>query len=1186
MGKIGTSTLVEIAELKSDASGSGTGSSPKVNGSGTGSSPKCRYKIPHSATPAPHLSSSISLKEFDAWRHKFDGYAMLTGIKSLTPAKQRSVLASVLDEDWTRTLRYGLSFPADADLETILNAMERHLRGQRNVIVDRREFYLRKQQTGESFDDFLCGIREIAAFSDFCSSCMGNRLRDRIVVGTRDEQALKRMLEEKDLNLQKAVDICRASESANENSATIRGMIPDSISKVSRYKRDYKKAPNSLYEKERCFRCGRDRHCDMNVCKARDKKCSQCGKIGHFAAVCRSTGKETSSLLKKSKDSKLKSTGSKLNRDVHRIVSDVYVNSAISQATPKVQIHITHPTGNSSILWTPDSGAEATVMGLNVARSLGIYPYMLEPSKIGKLCSAGYQTLNCVGAFTSHLSLGDRQTKAEITVVKEVKGALLSWFDSIALGILPEDFPAQINSLPVGLSVNPDEEKRLKDYKENEDSTCREVHSPVALPRWPYERDPTEEERAEHAAALKICFAKRAVDFCGYKISSHGYTVDSRKVMAIADFPVPQNITDLRSFMGLVNQLGSFSSVIAREAQPLRDLLKQRNEWCWTAQHDLSFRRVKEALTVPPVLAHFDATLPTMLQTDASRLHGLGFALLQKHGTDWKLTQCGSRFLSDVETRYSVIELEMTAVLWSIKKCHTYLAGLPHFDVVIDHRPLIPILNSFPEHCHNLEVELRPFWNIRDMLAVDDDLIVYGARLLIPKKLRRETLECLHDGHQGIDRTKRRARQTVYWPKIDRDIENIVSSCRSLLPNQRNEPLWQEEDQPSRVFESVSADYFHAMGRTYLVYVDRLSGWPCISSCQGIASAAILIRSLRAIFSDTGVPVLLKTDGGPQFAASALRRFLSRWGVKHRITSPYNPKANGQAEASVKIIKKLIMTTTKNGNLDADEFARGMLELRNTPRADGRSPAQVLFGHPLRSFIPTHRRSFAKEWQRKAEECDVKADYLRSQAKQRYDSTTRPLSHLKMVSYVDVQDQNTKLWNRPGVVVGIGSWRDYLIKMGSGRILWKNRMFLRPHRPFLPIYGSSLDATNTPNKPKDGERSQDNSTAEVIEQPVSPTPAPRRSLRHKKEPDRLQLQFHLLREKKLITGCPPLPPNGNSYVISKVVNVHEAETAENLKRRRDEEEERSSGVRVLAHVIENFLNDPSKLNSVQGDISE
>ncbi|XP_064098647.1 uncharacterized protein LOC135209800 [Macrobrachium nipponense] len=81
-------------------------------------------------------------------------------------------------------------------------------------------------------------------------------------------------------------------------------------------------------------------------------------------------------------------------------------------------------------------------------------------------------------------------------------------------------------------------------------------------------------------------------------------------VRAIAEFPKPQNITDLRSFMGLTNQLGSFSSAIAAAAQPLRDLLKPRNEWCWTPQHDGAFEKTKEALIAPPVLAHFDASLP------------------------------------------------------------------------------------------------------------------------------------------------------------------------------------------------------------------------------------------------------------------------------------------------------------------------------------------------------------------------------------------------------------------------------------------------------------------------------------------------------------------------------------------------------------------------------------------------
>ena len=110
------------------------------------------------------------------------------------------------------------------------------------------------------------------------------------------------------------------------------------------------------------------------------------------------------------------------------------------------------------------------------------------------------------------------------------------------------------------------------------------------------------------------------------------------------------------------------------------------------------------------------------------------------------------------------------------------------------------------------------------MLSVDDGLIVYGPRLVIPQSLRRETLIRLHDGHQGINRTKRRARQTVFWPGIDKDVENTVRACincRRCVPSQQNEPLWLNDAPPSRVFESVSADYFHVAGRTYLVYVDR-----------------------------------------------------------------------------------------------------------------------------------------------------------------------------------------------------------------------------------------------------------------------------------------------------------------------------------------------------------------------------
>ena len=105
---------------------------------------------------------------------------------------------------------------------------------------------------------------------------------------------------------------------------------------------------------------------------------------------------------------------------------------------------------------------------------------------------------------------------------------------------------------------------------------------------------------------------------------------------------------------------------------------------------------VKAGLISPPVLPSFDPALPVILQTDASRLHGLGYALLQDHGNgQLRLVQCGSRFLSDAETRYATIELEMLAAVWAMSKCRLYLIGLQHFTLMMDHQPLIPILNHY-----------------------------------------------------------------------------------------------------------------------------------------------------------------------------------------------------------------------------------------------------------------------------------------------------------------------------------------------------------------------------------------------------------------------------------------------------------------------------------------------------------
>ncbi|XP_064111352.1 uncharacterized protein LOC135218834 [Macrobrachium nipponense] len=145
--------------------------------------------------------------------------------------------------------------------------------------------------------------------------------------------------------------------------------------------------------------------------------------------------------------------------------------------------------------------------------------------------------------------------------------------------------------------------------------------------------------------------------------------------------------------MGLVNQLAGFTPDIALTAQPLRPLMSPKRSFLLTPDHDQTFKHVKQALSSLAVLASFDPTLPTILQTDASRLYGIGYALLQDHGSGHlRVVQCGSHFLADTETRCATIELEMLAVSWVLTKCCLYLKGLPTFT--------LPIIGAYHQQLH------------------------------------------------------------------------------------------------------------------------------------------------------------------------------------------------------------------------------------------------------------------------------------------------------------------------------------------------------------------------------------------------------------------------------------------------------------------------------------------------------
>ena len=650
----------------------------------------------------------------------------------------------------------------------------------------------------------------------------------------------------------------------------------------------------------------------------------------------------------------------------------------------------------------------------------------------------------------------------------------------------------------------------------------------------------------------KFNFCKQSVKYAGFRITSDGIMADNEKIQAIAEFPSPTNITELRSFMGLANQLGCFISELAAVTSPLRGLLQRKNVFLWTRDHEAAFQKAKAILTEPPVLQPFDPNLPTVLQTDASRTKGIGFALLQKKENKLVLVQCGSRFLSDAERRYATVELELLAVVWGIQKCHLYLLGLSHFDVVVDHRPLIQILNQkgldeidnprifrlkeklmpftfnaewrkgkehlipdslsrapvtqpdcvdeaferdlaygmqtkvnslaiqlrdddcmdntrdrlleelevaaendttyqelikvigggFPTRSVQLPRELQPYFKLRNDLTVHGPLVMFHSRIVIPKPMRKEVLRRLHLSHQGIEKTKLRARQTVFWPGITTDIINTIEACGSCQEGRPSLPAerFETDPTPTRPFQETAADLFQYAGHYYIAYVDRYSGWTEVNKFTKCPTSNSVLSQLRKYFVQFGVPLKFRSDGGSQFSSEETRVFMQKWGVNHVFSAPHFPSSNGLAESAVKAMKSLIAATTRNGDITGEVFLQGLLEWRNTPRGVQPSPAEMVFGAPLRSLVPMHRTMFAERWRKEGMRMD----------KRRLTSEDTSLcvhksNHPTLMPGQKcwVQDPHTKRWDSCGEIIQ-AKWRNYTVKMPSGRVIWRNRRHVRP----------------------------------------------------------------------------------------------------------------------------------------------
>ena len=134
------------------------------------------------------------------------------------------------------------------------------------------------------------------------------------------------------------------------------------------------------------------------------------------------------------------------------------------------------------------------------------------------------------------------------------------------------------------------------------------------------------QESGIHLREEKCEFAQEGVEYLGHMIDATGIYPKVDKVRAIHEAPIPQDVTQLRAFVGLLNYYRKFIPQVATHVAPLYKLLEKDNKWAWTEECDTAFKTCKDLLTSEALLAHYDTLKPIKLACDASS-YGLGAVL-------------------------------------------------------------------------------------------------------------------------------------------------------------------------------------------------------------------------------------------------------------------------------------------------------------------------------------------------------------------------------------------------------------------------------------------------------------------------------------------------------------------------------------------------------------------------------
>ena len=245
----------------------------------------------------------------------------------------------------------------------IIAALKCHVDGQVNETIERRNLRRRTQQEGESFDDFLVSLRELAKTCNFCNNeCLQRALRDQIIEGLRDGEIIQELLQTRELTLDQAITKCRGLEAAKQSRRDIEGSLDINVFR-SRPRTGISSAPGA----STCAGCGGTFHeGGRKKCPAYNQICRKCNKTGHFGRVCRQK------LATNPRPQGTSPQANILTLPPHDLPLVQLSNTTLAHA-PTIKMHVATCHGQADIHVLPDSGADICAAGPQFVTALGEY---------------------------------------------------------------------------------------------------------------------------------------------------------------------------------------------------------------------------------------------------------------------------------------------------------------------------------------------------------------------------------------------------------------------------------------------------------------------------------------------------------------------------------------------------------------------------------------------------------------------------------------------------------------------------------------------------------------------------------------------------------------------------------------------------------------------------------------------